>query len=94
MCLLFHSDLCVFNYVNKKLKKVICRLFKLQKYSYLCRMNYSISLYTVFSLMQEQFQISTGFGAASGANTVVGKVSNRAYPTDIKSIVCFECRNV
>lgn len=57
-------------------------------------MNYSISLYTVFSLMQEQFQISTWFGAASGVNTVVGKVSNRAYSTDIKSVVCFKCRNV
>ena len=51
------DDFGVFNYVNKKLKKVLWWLLKLGKYAYLCRMNYSIvnpRIYVLHTPMCEQ----------------------------------------
>ena len=82
-----------FNFVNKKLKKVILPLFILQKYSYLCRMNYSKGQYCTCITSFEQLQCQEVFGAVGVRSVVCALEDNRAFSAHIEGVVCLECRN-
>ena len=88
------SNFNAFNFVNKKLKKVFGVLLILGKYTYLCRMNYLMSQYGVFALVQESCHATSVCAIAGGQSVVCCKLNNRAYSTNIEDIVCSECRNV
>lgn len=93
-CSFTTANFGLFNYVNKKLKKVLWGLLKLGKYAYLCRMNYKLTQYQTFVALVEQFLNVEKLGTNSGKSVVCRQLNNMAYSANIEDIVCLECRNV
>ena len=83
-----------FNFVDKKLKKVIWGLFILQKYIYLCRMNYLLNQYHIYVASIVQFQTENKSVAAVATDVVCCQENNQAFSAHTEDITCLECRNL